>query len=428
MKLEEAVKYATDLLLSLPKKTKIRIIGHIDADGIASASIVAIALARAGYRFHISIKKTEPDLIKEIKKEDNDLVIFVDIGSSYLEEMRELKNVIVLEHHLGKEEAPSNVMYLNARFFGLDGSKEACGASVAYAFALALDEENVDLSQLAIVGIIGDKQQFIGYNKKIVEDGIGSGFIEERDEYILVGKSLKEALENSLEPYFTGFYKSSASFLDKLGIQPQKKFEELEDEDRRKLLSALTLKLLEQDVDEIAWRKRIYYGKNYGNLYDISSKLNACARLNEAGVGIAICLGDKKAIDVAHVIQEKYRDEIRKEMREMEKKEPYEKNNFIYFYTDKAPLAGVLAGLALKYLPNFKKDKPILALSYNEFIDVSARADDKMVENGVNLGEALKLAAEKVGGIGGGHPVAAGAKIRKDKEEEFLEEVDKLLK
>lgn len=428
MKLEEAVKYATDLLLSLPKKTKIRIIGHIDADGIASASIVAIALARAGYRFHISIKKTEPDLIKEIKKEDNDLVIFVDIGSSYLEEMRELKNVIVLEHHLGKEEAPSNVMYLNARFFGLDGSKEACGASVAYAFALALDEENVDLSQLAIVGIIGDKQQFIGYNKKIVEDGIGNGFIEERDEYILVGKSLKEALENSLEPYFTGFYKSSASFLDKLGIQPQKKFEELEDEDRRKLLSALTLKLLEQDVDEIAWRKRIYYGKNYGNLYDISSKLNACARLNEAGIGIAICLGDKKAIDVAHVIQEKYRDEIRKEMREMEKKEPYEKNNFIYFYTDKAPLAGVLAGLALKYLPNFKKDKPILALSYNEFIDVSARADDKMVENGVNLGEALKLAAEKVGGIGGGHPVAAGAKIRKDKEEEFLEEVDKLLK
>lgn len=428
MKLEEAVKYATDLLLSLPKKTKIRIIGHIDADGIASASIVAIALARAGYRFHISIKKTEPDLIKEIKKEDNDLVIFVDIGSSYLEEMRELKNVIVLEHHLGKEEAPSNVMYLNARFFGLDGSKEACGASVAYAFALALDEENVDLSQLAIVGIIGDKQQFIGYNKKIVEDGIGNGFIEERDEYILVGKSLKEALENSLEPYFTGFYKSSASFLDKLGIQPQKKFEELEDEDRRKLLSALTLKLLEQDVDEIAWRKRIYYGKNYGNLYDISSKLNACARLNEAGIGIAICLGDKKAIDVAHVIQEKYRDEIRKEMREMEKKEPYEKNNFIYFYTDKAPLAGVLAGLALKYLPNFKKDKPILALSYNEFIDVSARADDKMVENGINLGEALKLAAEKVGGIGGGHPVAAGAKIRKDKEEEFLEEVDKLLK
>jgi len=43
------------------------------------------------------------------------------------------------------------------------------------------------------------------------------------------------------------------------------------------------------------------------------------------------------------------------------------------------------------------------------------------------LGNALKNAAEKVGGIGGGHPVAAGAKINKNKEEEFLEEVDKEL-
>ncbi|HDN96258.1 MAG: hypothetical protein DRN29_03800 [Thermoplasmata archaeon] len=427
MKLEEAAKYASDLLLSLPKKTKVRIIGHVDADGIAAASIVAMALARAGYRFHISIKKTDPDLINEIEKEENDLIIFVDIGSGYLNEMEKLKcNVIVLDHHIDSKDIPSNVMYVNARLYGLDGSREACGASVAYAFAMAVDEENIDLSQLAVTGIIGDKQDFAGYNKKIVEAGIGAGFIEEREEYLFVGRSLKESLENSLEPYFTGFH-NAASFLEEIGIEPHMKFEELDEKKRKKLLSALTVKLIEQGCDEIEWKKTVYYGKNYGNLFDISSKLNACARLNEAGIGISLCLMDKTAMDKAELIQEKYRDEIRKEMKQLEKKEPYEKNNFIYFYVDKPALAGVLAGLALKYLPQFKKGKPVFALAYNELIDISARADEKMVENGVNLGLAIKKAAEKVGGIGGGHPIAAGGKVPKEKENDFLDALDKEL-
>ncbi|MCD6573353.1 MAG: DHH family phosphoesterase, partial [Thermoplasmata archaeon] len=198
MKLEEAVKYAVDLLLSLPRKSMIRIIGHVDADGISAASIIAMALERAGYRYHISIKATKPDLIKEIEKEENDLIIFADIGSGYLNEMKRLKsNVIVLDHHLSYDEPPENVMYVNARLYGIDGSKEACGATVSYFFAKAIDDNNIDLSQLAIVGAIGDKQSITGYNKKVMEEGIANGFIETKDEYIFQGATLKDALENS---------------------------------------------------------------------------------------------------------------------------------------------------------------------------------------------------------------------------------------
>ena len=230
MKLEEAAKYASDLLLSLPKKTKVKVVGHVDADGIAAACIVAITLARAGYRFHISIKRTEPYLIKEVEKEENEFVIFVDIGSSYLQDMEILKdNTIVLDHHQLYEEVPPNVMCINACLYGLDGSQEACGASVAYAFANALDKGNKDLSQLAVAGIIGDKQSFLGYNKKVIEDGIGEGFIEERERYILAETKLKEFLENSLEPYFSGF-SHSTQFLENVGIEPHIRFEELEEE------------------------------------------------------------------------------------------------------------------------------------------------------------------------------------------------------
>ncbi|MCD6512738.1 MAG: DHH family phosphoesterase [Thermoplasmata archaeon] len=427
MKLEEAAKYAADLLLSLPKKSMVRVISHIDADGIAAASIIAIALERAGYRYHISIKRTKPDLIDELKNEENELIIFSDIGSGYLRQMEELKsNIIVLEHHLSYDEPPSNVMYVNARLHGIDGSRAACGASVAYSFAMAIDEANVDLSQLAVVGMIGDKQYFEDYNKKVLEEGIAAGYIEEREEYLFEGKTLKDALENSIEPYFTEM-ENSNNFLETNGFVPTKKFEELDDEERKKFLSVITLKLLEQGCKDIEWKRKVLYGKYYGNLYEVSSRLNACARLHEAGTGIAYCMGDKRAGERAFILQEKYRDEIRKEMRELEKIKPDEREKYIYFHTDKPPLAGVLAGLALSYLPSFKKGKPVIALSYNEHLDVSARANYEMVNNGINLGEAMKCAAEKVGGNGGGHPVAAGASVPRNMEEKFLEELDKCL-
>ena len=427
MKLEEGVRYAADLLLSLPKKTMIRVISHIDADGIASASIIALALQRAGYRYHISIKRTDPNLMNELEKE-NDLIIFADIGSGYLREMENIKsNIIILEHHLSHDEPPSNVMYINARLYGIDGSKEACGASVCYAFAKAIDEGNVDLSQLAIIGMIGDKQHFEGYNKQILDEAIGNGYVETRDEYIFTGKTLKDALENSIEPYFTNFQNAN-HFIEEIGLEPQKNFDEIDEGGRKKLLSALTIKLIEQGCNEIEWKRKVVYGKYYGNLYDMASKFNASARMNESGVGIAAGMGDKRAVEKLFILQEKYRDEIRKEMRSLEKKEAHEMKKYLYFYTEKPPLSGVLAGLAVKYLPNFNKGKPVLAMAYNtNTIEISSRANNDMVENGINLGIAMRKAAMAAGGSGGGHPIAAGATIPRENEKIFLEELDSCL-
>lgn len=431
MKLEEAAQYAGDLLKSVPKTTRVRVIGHVDADGIAAASMVAIAVARAGFRFHVSIRRTEADLVEQITREKNEFLIWVDIGSSYLARMEQLScPVVVLDHHQYTEEAPSNVMFINALMYGLDGSREACGSSVAYAFALALDEHNTDLSELAIAGILGDKQRFDGYNRKILEDGIAGGVIDEREEYVLRGNSLKEALENSLEPYFSGF-SSATPFIERLGLPLHVPIEELDEKQQKKLFSALTLKLLEQGVEDIEWKTMGYHGKRYGDLRDVTSKLNACARFNEAGVGVGICLGDGASLHKAQMIQERYRDEIRKEMRKLEQEEPKEREHYLYFYTDKSSLSGVLAGLSLAYLPQFRKGKPVFALAVrnqDSIVDISSRADESMVARGINLGEALRRAAEKVDGMGGGHPIAAGGRIDRKREREFLDELDRELK
>jgi RecJ-like exonuclease len=67
-------------------------------------------------------------------------------------------------------------------------------------------------------------------------------------------------------------------------------------------------------------------------------------------------------------------------------------------------------------------EKPIIGISESEEggIKVSSRGNRKMLERGLNLGRIMREAAESVGGVGGGHHLAAGAEIPKDRINEFL--------
>lgn len=58
-------------------------------------------------------------------------------------------------------------------------------------------------------------------------------------------------------------------------------------------------------------------------------------------------------------------------------------------------------------------------------IKASLRGTYELVERGLNLATAVKKAAESVGGIGGGHNIAAGATLPLGTEEEFLSILDK---
>ncbi|RLF48354.1 MAG: hypothetical protein DRN10_02830, partial [Thermoplasmata archaeon] len=334
MEFEQVAGHAAELIHSLPKGERIRIISHCDADGIASAAIMAISLARAGYRFHVSIKKTGPGITDGIG--ENELAIFCDIGSTNLEELNNLKcRVILCDHHMIKGEL-TNGINLNARIYNMDGSREVCGATATLALSLAMDEKNIDLAQLAIVGAIGDKQDkggFTGYNKKVLEMAIEKDFIEMKEETTFSpDKSLMDSLEECIEPYFSNFSGGGAvRFLQEIGIDPLKKFTDLEEAEAKKLLSGLALKLVEQGAEEFALTRIAPYGQNYGNLYDISSKLNACAREGEEGVGIAACFNDKEAMKKAEELQFRDREKIRHEMSELEKEKVEELSHISYF-------------------------------------------------------------------------------------------------
>ena len=71
-------------------------------------------------------------------------------------------------------------------------------------------------------------------------------------------------------------------------------------------------------------------------------------------------------------------------------------------------------------------DKPLVVVNVKDDVaKVSSRTTMDVAEV-LDLGEVMRKAAEKVGGRGGGHRVAAGANIPPDGVEEFVREVDRL--
>ncbi|MGC9307736.1 MAG: DHHA1 domain-containing protein [Thermoplasmatota archaeon] len=432
MDFEQAAGHAADLVQSLSSGARVRVISHSDADGIAAAAIMAVTLTRAGFRHHISIRHTGSTIAEGVT-DDYDLAIFCDIGSSNLDELNQLPcQVILVDHHI-IDGCLDNGINLNVRTYDMDGSREACGATATLALSLAISDDNLDLAELAIAGAIGDRQHVGGYtglNESLLQRAIQAGIISLEDRPVFpVDVPLMDALEQSIDPYFTGFAGGGAiRFLKDLDIDPMQTYTDLPADRQKKLLSALALKLLEQQATEITLQHTTPIGQRYGTLSDLTSKMNACARSNHPGIGIALCLGSSTAMEKATELQQDYRDSIRKEMRSLEKEQPEQRSHLTSFHIKDASLKGVAAGLSMEYLPHFPPDRPVIALSRQDsVIDVSSRGTRRLVEQGLNLAAGLQQAAAAVGGSGGGHPVAAGASIPKDKEKDFLDTLNEVL-
>ena len=85
------------------EKEIIRITSHYDADGIAAAGIIGLALLRLGATFHIRIvKQATPGIIEELANENRSSYVFSDLGCAQIDSIKRYlseSSVIVLDHH-----------------------------------------------------------------------------------------------------------------------------------------------------------------------------------------------------------------------------------------------------------------------------------------------------------------------------------------
>jgi RecJ-like exonuclease len=87
-------------------------------------------------------------------------------------------------------------------------------------------------------------------------------------------------------------------------------------------------------------------------------------------------------------------------------------------------IIGIVAGMVLEANGI---DRPIVAFARmkgKDMLKVSSRASHDLVERGIDLSKAINSAAKSVGGIGGGHKMAAGASVPAEKKDEFLRAMD----
>lgn len=428
--LEKKYDSALEILSSFDK---FRIISHYDGDGISAASVLALTLMREHKGFHARFVNKVPDnLPKDLP------IILTDIGNSHLRKIKDTDEpVIVLDHHKVEEDIEvedDEHVFINPHDHGIDGSSEVSGGTLALILSTYYDKKNVSLSLFGLAGAAADKQDlngFDGINRSLLEDAVAKGELIEKDGLFIDGDSIEEALMKACDPYFPGISgrrEEIQQILKDLDIDHETLVDDIPSKAERKLNTLLVVSLLERDIPSRvieSIKGPHYFSKRYGNSVDILYKLlNAAARTNQAGLGMALCLGDKNAFEIAKDIRKTYREKMVEKLRFLEEDGPMEKENIQYFFEEKKERKGELAGLSMLYI--FYQDKPTLGVcELEEDIDISARGTKKLVDRGLDLGKLCREVAEMFHGDGGGHDIAAGATVPKEAKDDFLEEFDR---
>ncbi|VUT27497.1 MAG: single-stranded DNA-specific exonuclease [Candidatus Syntrophoarchaeum sp. GoM_oil] len=409
----------------------VRVISHHDADGITSAAIICHALIRCGIAFQTTILSRLDegilDLLRDSTKE-GDLLLFCDMGSSQGEILamiqRELGlDIVVIDHHRYQEEPPSGIFQVNPHSVGLDGAFEVSASGCTYTVAQELGD-NADLAGLAITGALGDKQRMVGVNRDILDAAVKNGVVSVKEGLKIADGDIREELELSTEPYIHLDKENDiGAFLEDLGISGR--LWDLSSSDENRLIDALIPKIkarASEDAIEDAVGER--YILNYEVIPDsigLMQIIDACGKIGKTGLALSLCMRDNGGFDEASGIRVDFQRKVIRELSEVDQN-IHEREGFRYIFAEDRDITGAFAGAIIRYL---YPDKPLFVMNRLEKVSkISARGTRALVANGVDLSNVMRIAASKVGGVGGGHNIAAGGAIPVGTEDEFIEAVE----
>jgi len=415
----------------------VHVFTHYDADGLSSAGILANTLLRAKKQFIITTFTTlDADNMQIIRECDSDCMIIADLGASYIKEIEELgKDVVVLDHHTLREDSES-IAYANPHLFGVDGMVGACGATMSFLFSVTYDEKNWDLVQIAFAGIAGDKQHLnglTGFNTYLLKEGEKRGFIKKIGGSLIPSGILSETLMMNPEPYIRGITGNKDSVLKLLSdanISPDSQYVVLDDDERRRLSSMISVRLASQGVTTAAMSEIMrdrYHLKDWGmDAESLAELLDACGRMMLQGVGVALCMGGRDDLLKAKELRDEYNKSIMNALLALDSKGLTLMNNIQCLDSSETGFTGVLCGVAMRFFAD--PEKPTIGMNSSEDrVKISARGTNHLLDIGVDLADALNRSCAAVGGEGGGHRIASGGTINKGSEEEFLKVLDDII-
>ena len=420
------------------KEKKVRVFSHFDCDGISSAAIMTKALIRENANFSITFfDQLKKENVEKINLGEDETLVFLDFGSGQLDNLSKFfdkTQLFILDHHFPLKLSHINLYHLNPLLF----NEEEISASVlTYLFSKFLDKRNVELADLAILGAIGDEMEegweFKGLTKKILKEAEDLGKISTLRGIRLYGRNrpIHKALASTFDPFIpeiSGSESNAIQFLSEIPIEIKvgeefRKLKDLSLEEQKKLASAIIierLKLKEEKSEDI-----------FGNIYllldmpedlqdarELSTLLNACGRMGNPEIGLRICLKDFSIVDKAIETFFEYKKLIGNCLNLINEKNLVKRIGDIVYFIGKDKIPESIVGTLTSILSNsfFSDAKIVVGFAGSEKVKVSARTNEDL-----NLNEVIRNVVEKIGGEAGGHERAAGAYIKKNEEEKFIE-------
>jgi single-stranded-DNA-specific exonuclease len=459
----QALKAFCDKIEYMVENEKeISIISHLDADGIASGSILSSALARLGAKCAVrTVSDITLNVLEQLRYENHDFYIITDLGGGMANEFNQALDSrwAIIDHHQIPEHEISiddNNQILNAWKYGIDGGKEISAGGMAYMVATTLDRKNKNLSPIAIVSALadrqdqGEKKSLFGLNSEIVKTAQSLRLISMDLDLMLTGRETRpihEALAYTAFPYIEGLTwatESCYSLVKNAGIKMSKNgrwrvLSEISQDEKNIILNAIAEYVANSSknkevniIDNLIGYTYTLINEDQRSLLrdarEFSTMLNACGRIRKAGVGIGICMGDRKdLLNEGEKIVTKYRTTLRNYISSIfvEKWRMIDNGKSVFINGE-----GLLAEDMLGAISSLLSGSPTLGgrlvfvrtLTNDGFYKFSSRKSLGSTSKS-DLGLIMRYCSESVGGSGGGHSLAAGCRIPSTRLEEFLSAV-----
>ena len=438
------------------ERDEILILGHLDADGITATSLIAMLVRLMGGSFQTrSLEQLGPKELEEAASIEKP-VVMVDMGSGSISTLsgKMGSGLVVIDHHVPERDTAGDVLQLNPHEFGYEGHWEISASGLAYLVCKAAGVNAKSAAPVAVVGALADLQdknkerKLNSLNSLIVNDGIELGVVEEKEDLLFFGRETRpihKALANSYIvpiPNITGNEEAAYILLSNLGIKVKegerwRTISELSEEEKKKLLVGLMTLFadeLKAQVMDLPFVGKVYNllredrrsplrdAREFGYL------LNSLGRTGRAALGVAICLGVRgRVLESAEEASREYSAKIRDSLNKVLNVPGAvaRHGNLVVIRGEGIIDANLLSPVANMLSNSLMMTEDSLLLAFadqtEDTLKVSARAPETLVRRGISAGNIMAASASRLGGQGGGHPVAAGASIPKKQLQKFIE-------
>jgi RecJ-like exonuclease len=324
-----------------------------------------------------------------------------------------------------------------------------------------MSPENMILAPLAILGAVGDLQdqrarRLEGVNRRILAAAQAEHLVEAVQDIRYFGRETRpvhKMLEYSSDPFIPGITnneEAALSLLLGLGIELKKgetwkTWADLDDDERSAIVSEIRdilVKSRRRPETIVRLMGEVYVfgnearGSPVRDAKEFATLLNACGRHGRAEVGLRICSGDRgDALSEGLALLRDHRSALSQALNFAKDTGVTRLTNIQFFDAGdeiEETIVGTVAGMLLNSNGSDRSAPMVAFADSTEYSGApkkkaSARGTQELVSMGMDLSYAMRAAAEKVGGVGGGHNIAAGATIPCEKKEEFLGVLDDIV-